>query len=228
MKKMITLKNISQIYNNRIVVNDVSFTIGEGEFVGVVGHSGSGKSTLLRIIYGEKPSKGSVEVMGKELSLSKHRELLHFRSENFGIVNQSDNLIGTLTAKENILLPAYLRKTSQDISFRFNYLVQTLSLTKIINKYADTLSGGEQQRVALARAMFFRPPIILLDEPTESLDRNNKRIIMDILYNLNKVYHVTIVMVTHGEVSFDVFDKVVCLEEGKTIGVVGATNQAIY
>lgn len=228
MEEMITLTNISQIYNNGIVVNDVSFTIGKGEFVGVVGHSGSGKSTLLRIIYGEKSSKGSVRVMGKELSLLKYRELLHFRAKNFGIVNQSDNLIGTLTAKENILLPAYLRKTNQDVFSRLEYLVHILSLTKIIDKYADTLSGGEQQRVALARAMFFRPPIILLDEPTESLDRNNKRIIMDILYNLNKVHHVTIVMVTHGEVSSNVFDKVICLEDGKTIGVVGATNQAIY
>lgn len=226
MNEIISITNVTQKYNDRIVVDDVSFGIARGEFVGIAGHSGSGKSTLLRIIYGEKPLKGSVCVMGKDLSKLKHSEILAFRSQNFGIVNQSDNLIDTLTAKENILLPAYLRKTDKEIQPRLEVLVRQLSLTKIINKYADTLSGGEQQRVALARAMFFCPPVILLDEPTESLDRANKEIIMELLHNLNKTQHATIIMVTHGELNS--FDRVICLENGKVSGVYGAANEAIY
>lgn len=227
MSEIISLANITKTYNNRTVVDDVSFGIAGGEFVGIIGHSGSGKSTLLRIISGEKPTKGRATVMGREPAAMKHRELLAFRSQNFGIVNQSGNLIDTLTAKENILLPSYLRKSTPEVSGRLNYLIGWLSLDKVADKYADTLSGGEQQRVALARAFFFRPPIILLDEPTECLDSKNKRAIMDILKTLNKSYGSTVVMVTHGEASSDYFDKVICLEDGK-IADAGWANEAIY
>lgn len=219
MEKIISVNNITRTYNGRTVLDNVSFSINRGAFVAIVGHSGGGKSTLLRIIGGEKPCKGTVEVLGKDLSKLGRRELLDFRSKNFGIVYQSDNLIDTLSAKENILLSAYVLKKKRhvDILARYDYLVRLFSLEKIVDKYADTLSGGETQRVALARALLFCPPIILLDEPTESLDDNNKRIILDILTKLNKESGCTIVIITHGKISSDVFDSVLYIEDGKLV-----------
>jgi len=183
------------------ILKGIDFTIARGEFAAIMGASGSGKSTLLGLLAGlDNPSSGSVALNGTVISNLPEDKLAQLRGRTVGFVFQSYQLIPTLTALENVLLPYELNDESGDRKAgmdRAKQLLDSVGLTTRLDHYPVQLSGGEQQRVALARAFILRPPIVLADEPTGNLDSTNGQHILDLLLHLNQVEGTTLVLVTH-------------------------------
>ena len=183
------------------ILKGIDFTVERGEFVAIMGASGSGKSTLLGLLAGlDNPTSGSVSLAGTEISYLPENELAHLRGRTIGFVFQSYQLIPTLTALENVLLPYELNEESGDLKAgleRARTLLASVGLSTREDHYPVQLSGGEQQRVALARAFILRPPIVLADEPTGNLDTANGSHILDLLLRLNQAEGTTLVLVTH-------------------------------
>jgi putative ABC transport system ATP-binding protein/lipoprotein-releasing system ATP-binding protein len=198
---MIEVKGLSKSYavSGTVVqaLRPLDLTIGEGEFVSIVGHSGSGKSTLLSLIGGvARPDAGTVRVGGKALDAYDDAGLARLRNEVFGFVYQFPSLIPTLTAVENVLLPTVFggRRTEEDAV----RLLEQVGLGDKRERYPGQLSGGEQQRVAIARAFVHDPRILLADEPTGDLDEETEAEIMSFFERMNRERGVTTVMVTHS------------------------------
>jgi putative ABC transport system ATP-binding protein len=183
------------------ILRGLDFTIARGEFVAIMGASGSGKSTLLGLLAGlDNPSEGMVRWRGRAISYLGENELAQLRGRTVGFVFQSYQLIPTLTAFENVLLPFELNAASgsrREGLDRANQLLASVGLKERLNHYPVQLSGGEQQRVALARAFMLRPPIVLADEPTGNLDSANGQHVLDLLLELNRAEGTTLVLVTH-------------------------------
>ena len=183
------------------ILKGIDFTIARGEFAAIMGASGSGKSTLLGLLAGlDNPSSGSVALNGTVISNLPEDKLAQLRGKTVGFVFQSYQLIPTLTALENVLLPYELNDDSGDRKAgldRAKQLLDSVGLTARLDHYPVQLSGGEQQRVALARAFILRPPIVLADEPTGNLDSTNGQHILDLLLHLNQVEGTSLVLVTH-------------------------------
>ena len=183
------------------ILKGLDFTIARGEFVAIMGASGSGKSTLLGLLAGlDNPSSGSVSLNGTVISAMPEDELAQLRGRTVGFVFQSYQLIPTLTALENVLLPFELNDEGNDGGAglgRARVLLESVGLTPRADHYPVQLSGGEQQRVALARAFMLRPPIVLADEPTGNLDTANGQHILELLLQLNQAEGTTLVLVTH-------------------------------
>ncbi|MES2392967.1 MAG: ABC transporter ATP-binding protein [Acidobacteriota bacterium] len=181
------------------ILKGLDFTVTAGEFVAIMGASGSGKSTLLGLLAGlDNPTSGNVHLNGVAISYLPEDQLAQLRGRTIGFVFQSYQLIPTLTALENVLLPWELNDTTGgDGLARARDLLTSVGLASRMDHYPVQLSGGEQQRVALARAFILRPPIVLADEPTGNLDTANGRHILDLLLHLNQVEHTTLVLVTH-------------------------------
>ena len=182
------------------VLKGVDIAVEDGEFVAVLGESGSGKSTLLYILAGiDKPTAGSVELLGRDLASVSDEELASMRRREVSFVYQFDNLVPHLTAYENIILPLRLdgkkEKECRDIALD---VCEFLGVGERLNNLPRQLSGGEQQRVALARALATDPKVIFLDEPTGSLDRERGRQVMELLGRINREKGVALVMVTHS------------------------------
>jgi putative ABC transport system ATP-binding protein len=190
------------------ILKGIDFTVTHGEFVAIMGASGSGKSTLLGLLAGlDNPTSGTVSLNGTVISNLAEDKLAQLRGKTIGFVFQSYQLIPTLTALENVLLP-YELNSSPDMAGgekgsrkagleRARQLLESVGLTARMDHYPIQLSGGEQQRVALARAFILRPPIVLADEPTGNLDTANGSHILDLLLHLNHVEGTTLVLVTH-------------------------------
>ncbi len=183
------------------ILKGINFTVSRGEFVAIMGASGSGKSTLLGLLAGlDDPTSGSVSLNGTNISNLAEDKLAQLRGRTIGFVFQSYQLIPTLTALENVLLPYELNdETNQRTAGleRARALLDSVGLQSRRDHYPVQLSGGEQQRVALARAFILRPPIVLADEPTGNLDSANGRHILDLLLRLNQAEGTTLVLVTH-------------------------------
>jgi putative ABC transport system ATP-binding protein len=183
------------------ILRGLDFTIGRGEFVAIMGASGSGKSTLLGLLAGlDNPSSGNVRWQGRAISYLPENELAQLRGRTIGFVFQSYQLIPTLTALENVLLPYELNAESggrREGVDRAQQLLASVGLGERLDHYPVQLSGGEQQRVALARAFMLRPPIVLADEPTGNLDSTNGQHVLDLLLELNRAEGTTLVLVTH-------------------------------
>lgn len=183
------------------ILDDISLTIGAGETVAIVGASGSGKSTLLGLLAGlDVPTRGSVRIFGTELFERDEDARAQLRAEKVGFVFQSFQLLPHLTALENVLLPLELSGKAPDGVNPENAaraLLDRVGLGARLSHYPRTLSGGEQQRVALARAFVSRPPILLADEPTGSLDANTGAAVIDLMFELNQERGSTLVLVTH-------------------------------
>ncbi len=183
------------------ILKGIDFSISRGEFAAIMGASGSGKSTLLGLLAGlDNPTSGSVALNGTVISNLPEDELAQLRGRTIGFVFQSYQLIPTLTALENVLLPYELNDQSGSRKAgleRARQLLTSVGLSPRMEHYPVQLSGGEQQRVALARAFVLRPPIVLADEPTGNLDSANGQHILDLLLHLNHVEGTTLVLVTH-------------------------------
>ncbi len=198
-------------------VDDVNFSVEEGEFVAVVGTSGSGKSTLLHMIGGlDKPTSGTVIVRGDDLANKNDEELTIFRRRNIGFVFQNYNLVPILNVYENIVLPVELDGNKVDENF-LNEIVSMLGLEDKLKSMPNNLSGGQQQRVAIARALISKPAIILADEPTGNLDSKTSADVLGLLKNSSTKLNQTIVMITHNNDIAQLADRIVRIEDGKIV-----------
>jgi putative ABC transport system ATP-binding protein len=210
------------------ILKGIDFNIARGEFAAIMGASGSGKSTLLGLLAGlDNPTSGSVALNGTVISHLPEDKLAQLRGRTIGFVFQSYQLIPTLTALENVLLPYELndetgsRKLGLD---RARQLLTSVGLNARMDHYPVQLSGGEQQRVALARAFILRPPIVLADEPTGNLDTANGQHILDLLLNLNHAEGTTLVLVTHDPALAAHASRRITLRDGLVISDEGATE----
>ncbi len=201
------------------ILKGLDFTIPRGQFAAIMGSSGSGKSTLLGLLAGlDTPSSGDVALNGASISYLPEDKLAQVRGKTIGFVFQSYQLIPTLTALENVLLPHELNADNKsDGLARARSLLVGVGLGDRLDHYPVQLSGGEQQRVALARAFVLRPPIVLADEPTGNLDTANGAHILELLLNLNKTEGTTLVLVTHDPVLATYADRRIVLRDGLII-----------
>lgn len=211
-------KKYGQGESEVVALDHVSFSVEKGEFVAIIGASGSGKSTLMNMIGGiDNPTSGSIIIDGKDISNMNEDELAIFRRRNLGMVYQFYNLIPTLTAEENIVLPWRLdgRKANQE---RVDEIIRVLGLTERAKHLPGQMSGGQQQRVSIGRALINEPAFILADEPTGNLDSKNSREIIDLLKIANQKYNQTILLITHDDKIALSADRVITIGDGKIIG----------
>jgi putative ABC transport system ATP-binding protein len=201
------------------ILKGLDFTVPQGQFAAVMGSSGSGKSTLLGLLAGlDTPTAGNVHLNGTAISYLAEDKLAQVRGKTIGFVFQSYQLIPTLTALENVLLPYELNAdTSESGLGRARELLRSVGLSDRMDHYPVQLSGGEQQRVALARAFILRPPIVLADEPTGNLDTTNGAHVLELLLNLNRTEGTTLVLVTHDPVLASYADRRIVLRDGLII-----------
>jgi putative ABC transport system ATP-binding protein len=196
------------------ILKGLSFTIPEGQFVAIVGASGSGKSTLLGLLAGlDTPSAGEIWLDGVPIHNLAETELAAVRGQKIGFVFQSYQLISTLTALENVLLPYELNVEGSGIE-QARRLLGEVGLAARVDHYPIQLSGGEQQRVALARAFVVEPPIVMADEPTGNLDSANGRMVLDLLLERNRKTGTTLVLVTHDPEVASRADRKIVLRDG--------------
>ena len=200
-------------------LDGVSLTLNKGEFIAIMGPSGSGKSTLLHLLGGlDRPTQGRIHLAGKEISHLSDTGATLIRRRNVGFVFQFFNLIPTLSAEENILLPVLIDgKKAKAFQGRLDRILQRVGLQDRRQHRPDQLSGGEQQRVALARALITEPAIILADEPTGNLDTRTSGTIMGLLQAAAREFQQAIVMVTHDPRSASFADRVIFLRDGKVV-----------
>ncbi|HOJ50422.1 MAG TPA: ABC transporter ATP-binding protein [Spirochaetota bacterium] len=199
------------------VIKGISMTFEENRFYSIVGESGSGKTTLLNLIGGlDNPDSGSVMIDGKDITSMSDEEKAIFRNNKLGFVFQFYNLLKDFTLIENVMLPYYIKTGNKKEAIKNAYnTLEMFSLEKKANYYPHLLSGGEQQRGAIARAIINQPEIILADEPTGNLDKENKKIVMGILLNLRKKYNLTLIIVTHDIEIAKMSDSIIKLNYGK-------------
>ncbi len=203
------------------ILRGISFDVAAGEFVAIVGSSGSGKSTLLGLLAGlDTPTTGDVTLNGTAISYLAEDKLAEVRGKLIGFVFQSYQLIPTLTALENVLLPHELNAPSKEQAIglqRAKDLLTAVGLAERADHYPVQLSGGEQQRVAIARAFILRPPIVLADEPTGNLDTRNGEHIMQLLLELNRSEGTTLVLVTHDPAVAANAGRILTMRDGEVI-----------
>jgi putative ABC transport system ATP-binding protein len=209
-------------------VEDISFSIPQGQFASIVGRSGSGKSTLLSLLGAlDKPTSGTLEVGNQDLTKLSDHQLIAYRCRTIGYVFQNYNLVPNLTALENVMLPMeFAGKAASERKERAAQLLKQVGLegAKQARK-PGRLSGGEQQRVAIARALANKPMLILADEPTGNLDTQTGKMIFELLHNLSRVEQVTVIVVTHDLSIAGKTDETFQLQDGKLLGKV-ASRQA--
>ncbi len=219
---ILTCEKVSKVYGSGgsqvTALKGVDLTVEKGEFVAIVGASGSGKSTLLHILGSvDKPTEGRVIVDGTDLAGLNPTQAAIFRRRKVGLVYQFYNLIPTLTARKNILLPLALDKKKPNPDY-FEKVVSALGLVDRLDALPGQLSGGQQQRVAIARSLIYRPALLLADEPTGNLDQKNSREIIDMLKLSNRNLEQTILLITHDEKAALAADRIVTLEDGRIVG----------
>lgn len=219
--EILRCENVTKIYGEKdnpvTAVNGINLSVEKGEFVAVVGASGSGKSTLLHLIGGvDTITSGKIVVGDTELSALNPTQSAVFRRRDVGLVYQFYNLIPTLTARQNILMPLLLDKKEADKEY-FEKIVDALGLREKLQALPHQLSGGQQQRVAIARALIFRPAVLLADEPTGNLDRKNSKEIVELLKTANREWNQTILLITHDENVAAEAGRVITIEDGRII-----------
>ncbi len=215
---MIEVKNAKKWIQNgsrRVeILKGINLTIPSGQFVAIVGASGSGKSTLLGLLAGlDTPSEGEIYLDGTPIHNLDEAQLSQVRGKKLGFVFQSYQLIPTLTALENVLLPFELNLPGNGIP-RARQLLEQVGLAERVDHYPIQLSGGEQQRVALARAFIVQPPIVMADEPTGNLDSVNGQKVLDLLLSRNAETHTTLVLVTHDPQVANLAHRKIVLRDG--------------
>ena len=219
---VLEVKDLTKEYgqgDSKVVALDhVSFCVERGEFVAIVGASGSGKSTLMNMIGGiDNPTSGDVVIEGKNISNLSEDELAIFRRRNLGMIYQFYNLVPTLTARENIILPWRLDGRKENGS-KVEGLLKVLGLTERAHHLPSQMSGGQQQRVSIGRALINDPAFILADEPTGNLDSKTSAEIIDLLKYTNEQFNQTILLITHDDKIALRADRIITIGDGKIIG----------
>ncbi len=219
---LVAVQSVTMVYKvGRVAVralDNVSFTVRPGEFVSIIGQSGSGKSTLLHILGGLlKPTSGSVILDGQDLAAVSDQERTAIRRQKIGIVFQRFNLFPTLSAEGNLRLAEQIRGVNGQDPTHCRELLRLLNLEQRLHHKPLELSGGEQQRVAVARALINRPKLLLADEPTGNLDSENSRIVLDMLRQLNRELHQTVIMITHNPEAAAIGTRIISMRDGKII-----------
>ena len=216
---MLIATDIYKSYKNQPVLRGISLEVSEGEFVSIMGESGSGKSTLLSILAGNlPPDSGLVTLDGEEITSMSEKKLAGLRRTKLGFVYQALNLINTLNATDNILLPLYLGGESISRGKeRMLGLASRLGISHLLKKMPQDMSGGERQRVAIARAMIHTPKILMLDEPTGSLDSRTTKEVLDLLTELKRETGVTVIQVTHSEEAALMTDRIIKICDGRIV-----------
>jgi lipoprotein-releasing system ATP-binding protein len=220
---MVTVEHLKKTFVDESgafdVIKDASFTISKGEMVSLVGVSGAGKTTLLQILGGlDKPTAGSIHIGGMSISSMNDRMLARFRNEGIGFVFQFHHLLPDFTALENVIIPGLIRGKSPDECLpRAQELLSTFNLDNRKTHYPSELSGGERQRVALARALYNEPALVLADEPTGNLDRENTRILIELFMKANKELKQTFLVATHNPELSKGMQRTLHLEDGKIV-----------
>lgn len=215
-KEIISFKNVTKVFGTgegaQKAVDDISFTIDEGEFVVILGQSGAGKSTVLNMLGGlDHQTNGEITVKGIKLLYMDDKDLAAFRARNIGFIFQFYNLLPSLTAYENVALSKSILKESLDAM----EMLKKVGLDAQADKFPSQMSGGEQQRVSIARALAKNPPILLGDEPTGALDSETGVSVLELLSNLNKENGNTVIIVTHNADIARCADKVIRMKNGK-------------
>lgn len=219
---ILKVSNLKKYYgcdeNTVKAVDNISFEIEAGSFTAIVGTSGSGKTTLLNLIGGlDYADSGRIEIDGQDLSGLKEDELTIFRRRKIGFIFQNYNLISVLNVYKNIVLPIRLDGNKPDEEY-ISKVCRMLGIEEKSRRYPNQLSGGQQQRVAIARALASKPAILLADEPTGNLDSKTSAEVMGLLKMTSKEFHQTIIMITHNESIAQLADRIIHLEDGKTVG----------
>ena len=222
MEPILSVEHLRRDYGGRgsvtHAVDDVSFSVERGEFVGIMGASGSGKSTLLNCIATiDTPTAGHIRVEGQDVTALKGRSLSRFRRERLGFVFQDCNLLDTLTAFENIALALTIRGTpAGEIEGRVKETAELLGITDCLNKYPYQMSGGQRQRTAAARAIITDPALVLADEPTGALDSHTGREVLTMLQQLHAAGN-TVVLITHDNSIAVQAQRIIRLEDGQVV-----------
>lgn len=221
MDKVLDVKNIEKYYGNKSnltkAIDNISFSVDEGEFVGIMGASGSGKTTLLNVISTiDRVTSGNIIIKDQDITKLKGNKLNKFRREELGFIFQDFNLLDTLTAYENIALALTIqREHPQKIDEKVRDIAKKLEIDSILNKYPYQISGGQKQRVASARAIITNPKLVLADEPTGALDSKSAKKLLENFEDLNKELRATILMVTHDAFTASYADRILFIKDGK-------------
>jgi len=232
---ILDVNNLSKVYGNKILfsaLNNISFTIDDGEFVGIMGPSGSGKTTLLNLISTvDKPTSGEIRVKDKNPLKLKGDELALFRRRELGFVFQDFNLLDTLTVGENIVLPLVLDGVPvKDQDDELNRISKILGIENLTQKRTFEISGGETQRTAIARALIHNPTLLLADEPTGNLDSKASKTVMELFKRINEEEKVTTMMVTHDPLSASYCNRILFIKDGTIYNEIykGDSRQQFY
>jgi putative ABC transport system ATP-binding protein len=222
MKEILQVKDIEKYYGNKgnvtKAINNISFNVEEGEFVGIMGPSGSGKTTLLNCISTvDNITTGNIKINGKEITKLKSKSIEKFRREELGFIFQDFNLLDTLTAFENIALALTIQegKKAKNIRDRVLEVARKLDIEEVLSKFPYEMSGGQKQRVAAARAIITNPSLILADEPTGALDSKASRLLLDSFEKLNEEMNATILMVTHDAFTASYAHRILFIKDGR-------------
>lgn len=220
-KEVLRVSNIEKYYGRKgnitKAINNISFSVEEGEFIGVMGASGSSKTTLLNCISTiDKVTSGHIHISGNDITKLNSKKVAKFRREELGFIFQDFNLLDTLTAYENIALALTILKTNhKEIDKRVKDIARKLNIEEILNKYPYEMSGGQKQRVASARAIITSPSLILADEPTGALDSKSAKMLLESMEELNENLNATIMMVTHDAFSASYARRILFIKDGK-------------
>ncbi|WML37320.1 ABC transporter ATP-binding protein [Clostridium sp. OS1-26] len=233
--KILEVSNLSKVYGKKVIfsaLDNISFNIEEGEFVGIMGPSGSGKTTLLNMISTvDKPTSGEIRIKDKNPLRLKGDDLALFRRRELGFVFQDFNLLDTLTVGENIVLPLTLDGVPvKDQDNELDRIAKILGIENIVNKRTFEISGGQSQRTAVARALIHKPTLLLADEPTGNLDSKAAKTVMELFEKINKEEKVTTMMVTHDPLSASYCSRILFIKDGTIYNEIykGDSRQQFY
>lgn len=220
MNEVLKLEHIQKYYGSKgnvtKAIQDISFSVQEGEFVGIMGASGSGKTTLLNCISTiDTVSAGHIYLNGTDVTEINEKQIARFRRENLGFVFQDFNLLDTLTISENIAMALTINKVpAGEIDGRVRKMAEKLNIMDILDKYPYQVSGGQKQRCACARAIINSPKLLLADEPTGALDSHSSQMLLSTIQSINEMLGATILMVTHDAFSASYANRILFLRDG--------------